>query len=418
MSETISILDKIIKSLDHETIEENTSTNPNTEESTEPLEFEIYASSTESENETNNPDIYIPSNSCNQTSKQTSNDVGSRTMEQWLHRKSFIVHPTWIGNLPIDTTTTVFRKFVETHIGRVIVSLHVNKKKFTNTTYGFMNLPTAEKQLLAVTLLDNKIFMGNKLIVRPSRPSKFNHTGYNDSLCYFKHFKDILVPLILHNAKINLNVAYIRKIIEQNRIKIDHLPSRVFSIQCQLLSNCCRSYCPFYHCYEEKEIGRIIAVLSATKHSQEVAKETFFWHKKFGNILRNGENSKHILSVQCVPRCVCAQDIKTTFENFGDIDKIIMEHNYPFYIKMKRAQDARKIVVLWGNSNDGMFVGFAKSGASEFMNWWFDERPNWICYGYVRSSQKILSLSYAFPMALVNYIIEYYDCERCVDNEI
>ena len=103
-------------------------------------------------------------------SSPKTKDVGSKTMENWLNRDNLIVHPVWIGNLPRGTTVNELRRFVESQVGRVLVSIHISAKQQSNErTYAFLNLPTAEKQLLAVTLLDGKIFTEEKLIVRPKR---------------------------------------------------------------------------------------------------------------------------------------------------------------------------------------------------------------------------------------------------------
>ena len=117
-----------------------------------------------------------------QQQQQGNKDVGSRTMEQWLNRDNLIVHPVWIGNLPRGTTVNQLRHFVESQVGRVLVSIHISIKQQNNErTYAFLNLPTAEKQLLAVTLLDGKIFTEEKLIVRPKRPSKFPQSFFGSS---------------------------------------------------------------------------------------------------------------------------------------------------------------------------------------------------------------------------------------------
>ena len=88
-------------------------------------------------------------NSDNKTSTnnntRSKSDVGSRTMEQWLARDNLIVHPVWIGNLPRGTTVNQLRHFVESQVGRVLVSIHISIKQQNNErTYAFLNLPTAE----------------------------------------------------------------------------------------------------------------------------------------------------------------------------------------------------------------------------------------------------------------------------------
>ncbi|ETO16061.1 hypothetical protein RFI_21299, partial [Reticulomyxa filosa] len=73
----------------------------------------------------------------------------SKTMEEWLQQ---------------DMKS--LREFVESKIGRVLVSLHVSESTSNSSDrkYAFLNLPFAEKQILATTLLDGQIFNGEKLI--------------------------------------------------------------------------------------------------------------------------------------------------------------------------------------------------------------------------------------------------------------
>eukprot|EP01084_Bolivina_argentea_P278332 475423_1 len=288
-------------------------------------------------------------------------DVGSRTMEQWLNRDNLIVHPVWIGNLPRGTTVNQLRHFVESQVGRVLVSIHISVKQPSNNerTYAFLNLPTAEKQLLAVTLLDGKIFTQEKLIVRPKRPSKFPQSFFGSSPIseHFKHFRDCVVPAILANPTINLNVTSVRKILEQNHINIDHLPNRVWCVQCTLVPQCHRTYCSFYHCHQEKELGRIISILAAQNCGDNSMTEGNNQQGGIGNI--NGQQldafsiehkknlaaannpntirSRHTLLIQGLPRSITSKKIEETFEVFGEIDNVIVNPDHTCYVRMKRS---------------------------------------------------------------------------------
>eukprot|EP01083_Nonionella_stella_P082087 226537_1 len=298
-----------------------------------------------------------------------AHDVGSRTMEQWLNRDNLIVHPVWIGNLPRGTTVNQLRHFVESQVGRVLVSIHISVKQQNNErTYAFLNLPTAEKQLLAVTLLDGKIFTEEKLIVRPKRPSKFPQSFFGSSPIseHFKHFRDCVVPAILANPTINLNVTSVRKILEQNHINIDHLPNRVWCVQCTLVPQCHRTYCSFYHCHQEKELGRIISILAAQDSSLE--DDAFNSEHRKNLELANNPNtirSRHTLLIQGLPRSITSKKIEETFEVFGEIDNVIVNPDHTCYVRMKRSQDARKIVHLFKYNHAGVIVDFAPYGAAK-----------------------------------------------------
>jgi len=304
-------------------------------------------------------------------------DVGSRTMEQWLQRDNLIVHPVWIGNLPRGTTVNQLRRYVEKQVGKVLVSIHISVKQQNNErTYAFLNLPTAEKQLLAVTLLDGQIFTTEKLIVRPKRPSKFPQSFFGSSPIseHFKHFRDCVVPAILANPTINLNVTSVRKILEQNHINIDHLPNRVWCVQCTLVPQCHRTYCSFYHCHQEKELGRIISILAAQvvggDGSGMDTDDAFNIEHKKNLAAANNPNtirSRHTLLIQGLPRSITSKKIEETFEVFGEINNVIVNPDHTCYVRMNRSQDARKIVHLFKYNHAGVIVDFAPYGASKLM---------------------------------------------------
>jgi len=319
-------------------------------------------------------------------SRRNKNDVGSRTMEQWLTRDNLIVHPVWIGNLPRGTTVNRLRLFVESQVGKVLVSIHISAKQQSNErTYAFLNLPTAEKQLLAVTLLDGKIFTEEKLIVRPKRPSKFPQSFFGSSPIseHFKHFRDCVVPAILANTTVNLNVTSVRKILDQNHINIDHLPNRVWCVQCTLVPQCHRTYCSFFHCHQEKELGRIISILAAQGCGGSGGAggaggmggdalavtdddDPFSIAHKKNLAAANNPNtvrSRHTLLIQGLPRSITAKKIDETFEVFGEIDNVIVNPDHTCYVRMKRSQDARKIVHLFKYNHAGVIVDFAPLGA-------------------------------------------------------
>merc|ERR1712228_688848 len=306
-------------------------------------------------------------------SSPKTKDVGSKTMEQWLNRDNLIVHPVWIGNLPRGTTVNELRHFVESQVGRVLVSIHISAKQQSNErTYAFLNLPTAEKQLLAVTLLDGRIFTEEKLIVRPKRPSKFPQSFFGSSPIseHFKHFRDCVVPAILANPTINLNVTSVRKILEQNSINIDHLPNRVWCVQCTLMPQCHRTYCSFYHCHQEKELGRIISILAAQScgdNSLNDDDNAFnIAHKKNLAAAANPNTirSRHTLLIQGLPRSITSKKMQETFAVFGEIDNVMVNPDHTCYVRMKRSQDARKIVHLFKYNHAGVVVDFAPYGAS------------------------------------------------------
>jgi len=197
----------------------------------------------------------------------------SRTIEQWLSQANHVVHPVWIGNLPHGTNVNELRRYVENAVGKVLISVHITVKqaeKSKSSTaergYAFINMPTAEKQTLCITLLDNKPFKGEKLLVRPKRPTRFpSHTyiGNTPISSQFKHFRDKIVPEIMNNPTTNLNIQSVRKILINNQIGLEHLPNRVWCVQCTLIPKCHRQYCAFYHNQNEKELGRILAILTA-----------------------------------------------------------------------------------------------------------------------------------------------------------
>jgi len=319
-----------------------------------------------------------PTSAIGSPRERPSSSRQSRTMEQWLRRDSLIVFPVWIGNLPRGTTVDELRSFVEGAVGRALVSVHISAKQSHSDnqrrTYAFLNMPTAEKQQLALTLLENKVFRDEKLIVRTKRPSKFPQSFFGSSPIseHFKHFRDAVVPSILANPTMNLNVTSVRKIMEERRINIDVLPNRVWCVQCTLMPQCHRTYCSFYHCHQEKELGRIISILAAQscgdrgnsgagtnasegaeKHAQDLAAAAN----------PNTVRSRHTLLIQGLPRCISAKKIEETFEVFGRIDNVLGNADHTCYVRMKRSQDARKIVHLFKHNHAGVVVDFAPYGA-------------------------------------------------------
>jgi len=379
----------------------------------------------------------------------------SQTIEQWLFQENQMVYPVWIGNLPNDTNIRELRRYVESKVGNVLISVHISMKqtgnvddKISTHQYAFINMPTAEKQILCVTLLDNKTFKGEKLIVRPKRPSRFpSHTyvGNTPISSQFRHFCDCIVPEILNNPSINLNVQSVRKILANNQISLEHLPNRVWGIQCTLIPQCHRQYCSFFHNHNEKELGRIISILAAQNcgknNNSNIASTPTSGiedNETIGNCdensndinqnneenIQNGENeestkimgdindispniicfnnadnenilqndplqlnesqstnlrtmeekeknivsntnngkqyySEHTLLVQGLPRNTTSIKIQEMFEIFGDVDNIIINPNHTCYLRMKRSQDARKIVYLLKHNNAGINVDFA-----------------------------------------------------------
>eukprot|EP01083_Nonionella_stella_P271476 919883_1 len=103
------------------------------------------------------------------TTHSNEDKIQSKTMQKWLNNDQLMVHPVWIGNLPSNISTSELRHFVESNIGKVTVSIHINNNINNcaqHKTYAFVNLPTAEKQMLVITLLDNAIWKNCSLMVR------------------------------------------------------------------------------------------------------------------------------------------------------------------------------------------------------------------------------------------------------------
>ena len=240
-----------------------------------------------------------------------------------------------------------------------------------------------------MTLLDSKLFHNEKLIVRPKRlvrdfgPSKFPQSFFGSSPIsdHFKHFRDCVVPSILANPSVNLNVTSVKNILEQNKINLDYLPNRVWCVQCTLVPQCHRTYCSFYHSHQEKELGRIISILAAQNGSNSNGNTPIFSNNSmtlmptpdtiidcdnlkdtFEDIIRknqNAERSKHTLLIQGLPRSITPLKIQESFEVFGEIDNVIVSPDQLCYVRMKRAQDAKKIVHLFKNNNAGIGIVFA-----------------------------------------------------------
>eukprot|EP01084_Bolivina_argentea_P130551 230475_1 len=301
------------------------------------------------------------------------NKQSSSIINEFINKNDLIIHPIWIDNLPSDITISELRQFIQSEIGCVIVSIHICKKKHNDRTYAFINLPTAEKQLYAVTLLDNKIFKQKKLIVRPKRPTKFPQSFF-DMLpisTQFKQFRDNVVPEILANPMINLNVRSVRMILEQNNINIDHLPHRLWNIKCELSTQCNGIYCTLYHSHQEKELGRIISILYAQSCGEMFINDDIIseQHKK-NLLLANNPNtikSKHTLLVKGLARNITSQKIEDTFESFGIVDNVIINPDNTCYVRMKHSQDAKKNVHLFKNNSAGIIVNFAPYAASKMI---------------------------------------------------
>jgi RNA recognition motif-containing protein len=297
-------------------------------------------------------------------------------MEQWLAKDNLNVYPVWIGNLPRDTTVSGLQRYLEGKLGRVLVSVHISSKRTTNEKiYAFLNLPTAEKQILAVTLLDSQFFQNEKLIVRSKRPSKFPQSFFGSSPISnnFKHFRDCVVPAILANPNMNLNVHAVKKILEEHHVSLDHLPNRVWCVQCTLDPHCHRTYCSFYHGHQEKELGRIISILAAQNCADfdEFDFQNPMLHPSMmGRGILPPMNSKvrisvsrHTLLIEGLPRSVTTQKLTEMFNVFGEIDHVIVNPNNTCYLRMKRSQDARKIVHLLKMNNSGISIQFAPYAA-------------------------------------------------------
>ncbi|ETO25524.1 hypothetical protein RFI_11617 [Reticulomyxa filosa] len=306
------------------------------------------------------PDLLEKSGNEVPTEKETNEQSNrSKTMEEWLQQDSLIVHPVWIGNLPAQTTVKSLREFVETKIGKVVVSLHVsdNGSNSGERKYAFLNLPFAEKQILAATLLDGQIFNGEKLIVRPKRRSKFPQSFFGSSPinAHFKKFRDNVAQQIFSNPGL-LNLQNVRKCLEENGISIEHLPNRMWCVHCTLAPHCHRSYCSFYHKSQEKELGRILSLLAAEHYDHKNA--TF---ANESNILASDASelrSRHTLIIQGLPKNITSIKIHKWFEVFGDIDRVV-PHATHTYLRMKRSQDARKIVHLLKGNNAKIVINFA-----------------------------------------------------------
>lgn len=162
-----------------------------------------------------------------------------------------------------------------------------------------------------------------------------------------------------------------RKILEQHHIPIEQLPNRVWCVQCTLVPQCHRTYCSFYHCSQEKELGRIISILAAQRippDSSALAEGGTITDKAHHDnlIAANNPNtlrSKHTLLIQGLPRSVSNQKIEETFTVYGRIDNVIVNPDHTCYVRMKRSQDARKIVHLFRLNQAGIRVDFSPYGA-------------------------------------------------------
>eukprot|EP01083_Nonionella_stella_P031536 86350_1 len=60
------------------------------------------------------------------TTHSNEDKIQSKTMQKWLNNDQLMVHPVWIGNLPSNISTSELRHFVESNIGKVTVSIHIN----------------------------------------------------------------------------------------------------------------------------------------------------------------------------------------------------------------------------------------------------------------------------------------------------
>eukprot|EP01084_Bolivina_argentea_P196270 336485_1 len=226
------------------------------------------------------------------------NDDNVHTMERWLMSDKLIVHPVWIGCIPVNATMNALRNHVEVYIGQdILISTHVTDTSNhidRKSTYAWVNLPTAEKQLLTVTLLDGKIFMGRKLIARPFKPSRYPQNIFGNNNYISGHFREFIVIMnhILSNSaqSVNLTVKYVRGILDNKYINADYLPNNIWMVQCSLVPQCHRRYCPFYHCDRQKEIGRIISVITASNESKECSKIIGFKHQNNDNTRMYSEN--------------------------------------------------------------------------------------------------------------------------------
>ncbi|ETO36519.1 hypothetical protein RFI_00542 [Reticulomyxa filosa] len=286
--------------------------------------------------------------------KETIN--GSKTMEEWLQQESLIVHPVWIGNLPAHTNVKSLRDFIESKIGQVLVSLHVsdNGSNSNDRKYAFLNLPFAEKQMLAATLLDGQIFNDEN--------SKFPQSFFGSSPinAYFKQFRDNVAPQIFSNPAL-LNLQSVRQSLKDNNISIEHLPNRMWCVHCTLAPHCHRSYCSFYHKPHEKELGRILSLLAAEHYESKHSAAPLNGVDYQGTNTR-GMHSHHTLLVQGLPKHITSNKIQKWFEVFGDIDHISVQTNLT-YLRMKRAQDATKIVHLLKGNNAKILISFAPHGS-------------------------------------------------------
>jgi hypothetical protein len=224
-------------------------------------------------------------------------------------------------------------------------------------------LPFAEKQILAATLLEGQIFNGEKLIVRPKRRSKFPQSFFGSSPInsYFKKFRDNVAPQLFNNPAL-LNVQSVRKSLEENKISIEHLPNRMWCVHCTLAPQCHRSYCSFYHESHEKELGRILSLLAAEHYENKNA--TLNNDDDNGVSNMDGMRSHHTLIIQGLPKNITNGKIQKWFEVFGDIDTIVVHPSHT-YLRMKRSQDARKIVHLLKGNNAKIVISFAPYSQSE-----------------------------------------------------
>merc|ERR1712190_311735 len=136
------------------------------------------------------------------------------------------------------------------------------------------------------------------------------------------------------------------------------------------MPQCHRTYCSFYHCHQEKELGRIISILAAQScgdHGLDGDDNVFnIEHRKNLAAAANPNTirSRHTLLIQGLPRSVTAKKMTETFAVFGAIDNVMVNPDHTCYVRMKRSQDARKIVHLFKYNHAGVVVDFAPYGAS------------------------------------------------------
>merc|ERR1712228_802609 len=111
----------------------------------------------------------------------------------------------------------------------------------------------------------------------------------------FVRFKDEIYPQIAITGRRNQNKQNLVNVLNINGMHFENLPYCLWSEQCNLIPNCRRSYCAYYHNSKEKEFGQILYKMTKdAKSDKYVMRRKEFHYYQNQDLMDYGFNIQYV----------------------------------------------------------------------------------------------------------------------------